>query len=194
MADKFLLIELGDERSKKISQVLGNKTCKKIINLLSETKEASEKDISDNLKIPMNTVEYNLKKLLEAGLIEKTKNFFWSKKGRKIDMYKISNKSIVISPKSKKISRELKSILPALVLSGVGALVIRQYFMFKEHVTKATDNVMFSATQAGSEMASRIPEGTLLDMQVSNFWLWFLGGAIFSLLIISILKLTNERR
>ncbi len=194
MADKFLLIELGDERSKKISQVLGNKTCKKIINLLSETKEASEKDISDNLKIPMNTVEYNLKKLLEAGLIEKTKNFFWSKKGKKIDMYKISNKSIVISPKSKKISRELKSILPALVLSGVGALVIRQYFMFKEHVTKATDNVMFSATQAGSEMVSKIPEGTLLTMQVSDFWLWFFGGAIFALLVISILKLTNERR
>ncbi|MFH1310779.1 MAG: beta-propeller domain-containing protein [Nanoarchaeota archaeon] len=114
--DKFILIGLDDDRSKKIAEVLGNKTCKKIIDHLVETKEASEKDISDKLNIPINTIEYNLKKLLDSGLIEKTKNFFWSKKGKKIDIYKLANKHIVISPKSKPDLSVLKTILPIIVV------------------------------------------------------------------------------
>ena len=63
MDDKFILMGLNDKRSKKIAEVLGNKTCKKIIDYLAETKQASEKDIADALNIPINTTEYNLKKL-----------------------------------------------------------------------------------------------------------------------------------
>ena len=59
MKDKFILMGLDDERSQKVSQVLGNKTCKKIIDFLADIKEASEKDISNELKIPLNTAEYN---------------------------------------------------------------------------------------------------------------------------------------
>ena len=88
MDDKFIMMNLNDEKSKKVAEVIGNKTCKKILDHLSETKEASEKDIADTLGIPLNTTEYNLKKLMGVGLVEKTKNFFWSKKGRKIPMYK----------------------------------------------------------------------------------------------------------
>ena len=84
--DKFILMGLDDERSRDIADVLSNSTCKKIIDYLSEIKEASEKDISDALEIPLNTAEYNLNKLIKAGLVEKAKNFFWSVKGRKIGM------------------------------------------------------------------------------------------------------------
>lgn len=116
---------LDDERSKKVAEVLGNKTCKKIIDYLAEIKEASEKDISDALKIPINTVEYNLKKLLDASLVEKTKNFFWSKKGRKIGLYKLARKHIVISPKSTKPSLTvLKTIIPVIVTVAIIALLV----------------------------------------------------------------------
>ena len=36
MDDKFIMFGLDDERSKDIAEVLGNKTCKKIIDYLSE--------------------------------------------------------------------------------------------------------------------------------------------------------------
>ena len=82
--DRFMLVSLEDSKSKAISEVLGSKTCKKIIGYLSEKKEASQKDLSTALSIPMNTLDYNIKKLLDSGFLQKRKNFFWSKKGKKI--------------------------------------------------------------------------------------------------------------
>ena len=81
--NKYLLISLGDEKAKKLSEVLGNSTCNKILEFLADKSEVSEKDISTALKMPLNTVEYNLKKLLTAELIEKSQKFFWSTKGKK---------------------------------------------------------------------------------------------------------------
>src|SRR3989344_7728375 len=114
MSDKFIMMGLDDERSKKMAEVMGNPTCKKILDYLADTNEASQKDISDALNIPMNTLDYNIKKLLDVGLIEKTKNFFWSAKGKKIPMYKLARKHIVISPKSKPSLTSLKLILPVV--------------------------------------------------------------------------------
>jgi uncharacterized secreted protein with C-terminal beta-propeller domain len=116
--DKFILMGIDDDRSKDIAEVLSNKTCKKILDHLSEAKEASEKEISDSLKMPINTVEYNLNKLIKSGLVEKTKNFFWSVKGKKIEMYKLAKKHIIISPSSKKLALEqLKMILPIIFIA-----------------------------------------------------------------------------
>src|SRR4030042_1138609 len=121
--DSFMLVSLNDEKSKEIAEVLSSSTCKKIINYLAQHKEASQKDLSDALKIPMNTLDYNIKKLLNSGFIEKRKNFFWSKKGKKIIMYELSNKSIIISPK-KSPSKKIKSILPAFIITLAGTFAI----------------------------------------------------------------------
>ncbi|MBS3075953.1 helix-turn-helix transcriptional regulator [Candidatus Pacearchaeota archaeon] len=131
MNDKFILMGLDDERSKDIAEVLGNKTCKKILDFLAETKESSEKDISEGLKIPMNTAEYNLNKLIKSGLVEKTQNFFWSRKGKKIKIYKLARKHIIISPNKKFNINNLKAILPVLIaVFAIIALVL--YFDWKE--------------------------------------------------------------
>jgi len=73
MSDKYLNIDLNDSRSSAIAEVMSNKTCKKIIELLAE-KEMSESDIASSLGLPLNTVGYNIGKLLKAGLIEKNSN------------------------------------------------------------------------------------------------------------------------
>jgi len=115
--DKFILIGLGDENSKNIAEVLSSKTSKKILDFLGDIKEASEKDIADGLGSPINTIEYNLKKLEKAGFIKKSPKFFWSVKGRKIPLYKLSNKHIIISPTRKPNLNYIKTLLPILFIA-----------------------------------------------------------------------------
>lgn len=188
MAKKYLLFSLEDDSAGKLAGVLGNRTCKKIISALAE-KELSEKDLSDELEIPINTVEYNLKKLVNAQIVEKTGNFFWSKKGKKIPMYKLSNKSIIIS-RSKKFSSDLRSILPVALVSGVGAIAVRQYYLIKQAALQKSWEVFDVANENALGEASRVSGETILTMQTS-VWAWFLAGALFALLIYSIIKFLN---
>ncbi|MBI3623574.1 beta-propeller domain-containing protein [Candidatus Pacearchaeota archaeon] len=113
--EKFIMMNIDDERSKKVAEAISNPTCKKILNYIAENKEKSEEDIAKDLGMPINTVEYNLKKLLESGLVEKSKNFFWSKRGKKINLYKPANRHIVISPKKRPDMDLLKTIIPVII-------------------------------------------------------------------------------
>ncbi len=129
--DKFVLMNLDDHRSKKVATVLGNKTCKQILDYLTYNSEKSEEDIAKALDMKINTAEYNLKKLLETGLVEKTKKFFWSKKGKKIPLYKIAKKHIVISPKSTRPNLTvLKTLIPAVFVVAIISLVIISLSLF----------------------------------------------------------------
>lgn len=176
MEKKYLLVSLEDEKMSYISEALSNKTSKKILNFLLDKKEASQKDISDSLKLPMNTVDYNVKKLLKSGLIEKAKNFFWSKKGKKIINYKISNTSIIISPNSSRVSSKIKSLIPVVILSGIATLIVK--LITNPKIPE--DNLLL---QKGTEIAmasadSTINNSTLLTEPVSA-GVWFAIGAIF---------------
>ena len=101
MAGKYIMVSLDDERSKHLSEVLANETCKKILMFMSEISEVTETDISKSLNIPLNTVNYNMKKLLASHLVEEAEKILWSEKGRRIRIYRISNKSILITPRTK---------------------------------------------------------------------------------------------
>lgn len=142
--EKYLNVDLNDPRSAAIAEVMTNKTCKKILDLISE-RQMSESDIASELGIPLNTVGYNIKKLLDAELIEKTKNFFWSVKGKKISTYKLSNKKIIISP------RRLVSVAPlALIAAVLGAILIIALLGSQDRIENLnTDNNMkqFSSYQ-----------------------------------------------
>jgi uncharacterized secreted protein with C-terminal beta-propeller domain len=130
-------MNMDDSRSKSIAEVLGNETCKKILDYLAENKEKSEEDISKDLNMKLNTVEYNLKKLLDTGLVEKTKNFFWSKRGKKISLYKVAKKHIVISPRSTKPNMNaLKTIIPVILIAAV---VVVLAILLSQNSTQTTD-------------------------------------------------------
>jgi DNA-binding HxlR family transcriptional regulator len=199
----FILISLEDSKSKSISEVLGSKTCKKIIGYLSEKKEASQKDLSDALTIPMNTLDYNIKKLLDSGFIQKRKNFFWSQKGKKIVMYELSNKSIVISPK-KSPSQKFKSILPALILTAAGTFAVWAYEKITYASQYARGNIIAPAIDSSQNIlmkgvettvSSPAATGVALDYTTTSaiphatlIWPWFLAGALLMILIISIVN------
>jgi uncharacterized secreted protein with C-terminal beta-propeller domain len=123
--DKFIMMNMHDKRSKKVAEAMGNETCKKILDYLTYNSDKSEEDIAKALGMKINTIEYNLKKLLDAGLVEKVKKFFWSKKGKKIPLYKLAKKHIVISPKyTRPDLTALKTIIPAVVAIAIVVVLL----------------------------------------------------------------------
>ena len=183
MDKKYVLLSLDDKRLKNIAEVLGNKTSGRIIDALAEVGEASEKDISEKMKIPINTVEYNLKKMIQAGILEESKSFFWSTKGKKIKMYKISKKSIIISPKSTRVSSEIKQILPIALVSGIAAASVKYFY--------ATQNVAREIAQDSTvafALEKTIETGNFISAS-EYYWIWFLSGAFFSIVLFIIFKI-----
>jgi len=183
--EKFILVSLEESRSKEISEVLGSKTCKKIMGYLSENKEASQKDLSDQLKIPMNTLDYNMKKLLSSGIIQKRKNFFWSKKGKKIVMYELSNKSIVISPK-KSVGKKIKSVIPAVLISAAGTFAIWVYENL--HLSRQSLEADSITNELASGLIAKAEDiaPTLISYQPTPAWTWFLIGTILTIIVLLI--------
>lgn len=190
MTKKYMLFSLEDPRTKSIAEILGNKTSSKIINFLTEKEEASQKDISDALRIPMNTVEYNIKKMARAGVVEESKNFFWSPKGKKIKMYRFSNKSIVISPKTTELSSQIKNILPVALLSGIAAVGLRYYFSTQQTADSIAQDASLFATK---EMAASAGEATATVINTGNYWLWFLIGALFTIALLVVKIILYEK-
>ncbi len=187
--NKYLMISLDDEKSKNIAEVLGNKTCRKILDYLAENKEASESDLASELKLPLNTIEYNIKKLLKAEIIQKSKNFFWSKKLKKINLYKLAKKHIIISPKSSKpVYSKLKSIIPSIIISG--AITTGIYLYQKSQIP------LTQIEQTAQDTLTRAPEAAGILAKASNtinliglpIWLWFLIGSLLAITIFTILN------
>jgi predicted transcriptional regulator len=174
-------IDLDDPRTTKIAVAISNKTSKKILATLAE-KELSETELSNFLKLPMNTIGYNIKKLESAGLIEKTKKFLWSVKGRRVHKYKVSNKRITISPKSM-----IRGIIPTVLISTAVAFGIKL-------VTSPTAiKIESDATVSGGSSGSipKIADVAMLEttriiepvISSTNSWKWFLLGSLVAILI-----------
>ena len=173
MSEKYLLFSLDDEKSKRLGEVISNPTCKKIVNFLAE-REASASEIAKELGMPLNSVGYNVEKLVEAGIIEKVGGFLWSTKGKKIEKYKVANKLIVISPKRTNFYSKLKGIVPAVLAGGLFAglvgWVYRANYASGALVERTEEKVMAAAPSVASESAVAI--GT-------NPWIWAaLGGLV----------------
>lgn len=188
MVEKFILVSLEEEKAKKLAEIISNNTCRRILDYLSEN-EVSETDISKNLNIPISTVHYNLKHLLKHNLIE-IKDFYWSDKGNKVYVYRVAKKIIVIAPKgTTELKTKLKSILPVVLISAAAAGVIR---FFSKSAVKLTD-VQYAATKSITEAVSAGAAMPQITNIIPNHALWFLVGALFSLIIYLIWNWRSKR-
>ena len=125
--NKFILVNLEDTKSKELAQVISSDTARKILNLLSD-KPYSETDIAQKLNIPLTTAHYNIQHLLKAEVIE-IKDFLWSEKGKKIQLYQLSNKLIIIAPKTTTASfmEKLREIIPVALIGLLTSAGIYAY-------------------------------------------------------------------
>ena len=188
------MVSLEDERAGKLANVLGNATSKKILSLLTE-KEASVSEAAKQLSLPLNTVDYNIKNLLGAGLIEEKKHM-WSVKGKKIPVYALSNKYIIISPRKSFASR-IKMSIPVVLIAGIftGFIVwmMRAGTFMQESLASAPEKIMAEpAIQAREKMA----EGAARAAEIipMNTVKLFLIGAWALIVVYILLNLTRRSK
>jgi DNA-binding transcriptional ArsR family regulator len=195
MTKKYLLFNLEDDKAKVLGEVISNPTCKKIVNYISEVNDVSESEIAKALKLPANTVNYNVKRLLDSGLIEQTKKFFWSSKGKKIQTYRVANKLIVLSPKSNSnIYDKLKGVIPVVLISGILSVFVGWYYNTKVFALKTLDyggnlagDRIYDASEKGSsaimQTVPSVPQIILQQPVVTpiEISVWFFVGAMVAL-------------
>lgn len=190
MTEKFLMVSLEEEKTKKIAEAISNTTARKILDHLADHEEASESEIAQKLNLPLSTVHYNIKNLLATNLIE-SKEFRWSQRGKQIDIYTIAKKYIVIAPtKNPKLTSHLKTVLPTFLLSIAGAAAIHLTTKLQPATQKLTPLAADTATQAAQETA-RATAPTLAQETINvtittptiSPALWFLIGAWIAILI-----------
>lgn len=180
----FLLLSLEDEKAKKLSNVIGSGTCRKILDFLAN-RDATETELSTQLDIPISTVDYNLKQLVDAGLVKATE-FHYSEKGKEVNHYSLANKYIIIAPKTtESLANKLKKILPVVAMVAITGYAI-QFFSGTgaNAVMKTAGAPMLEAAPRVADMAQAAgdvaPEAISFAQATGSQWqlagLFILGG------------------
>jgi len=185
--ESFLLVSLKGRKAKKLAQVISNETSRRILDYLAENKKATESKLSKELSLPISTVHYNIKHLLAAKLI-KADEFHYSEKGKEVNHYSLTNKLIIIAPKREsKIMDRLKTIIPVALIAAVAAGIIHFMSGFDVGFQKtAAEAGIRAATDLVAEAAVPSTTTTTLKaalLQQSSLALWFLFGAVFTIII-----------
>ena len=186
---KLLMVNLEDHKAKSLAKVISNKTAMQILDFLSQKEDAPSSAIAKELSIPLSTVEYNLQQLVEADLIE-TKHFQYSEKGKKVDLYSIANKLIIIAPKHADQSwkDKLSGILPAALVSvSAGAAIYYYMQRLAEPVLLGAAKSM--ALESASFQAADLMQEAPVAAPVTNAAFWFVAGAFLVLLFLIVYKL-----
>jgi DNA-binding transcriptional ArsR family regulator len=187
MGKQSIMVDLDDPKTEQIAEVLSNKSCKAIVSALSE-REMNATELASELELPLNTIGYNLQKLVDAGLVEKSRNFFWSIKGKKIVSYRVANKKIVIFPRT-----GIKGVIPAILIAGIIAVLIK----ILGAGSFAGRNIKSEFADSGGmlQSASSIESSGIKVYSyfgsTPNAWIWFLAGALIA---IAIFLLWNWRK
>lgn len=184
--EKFLLVSLSEDKTKKLSQAISNKTCRKILDYLAE-KEATESELAEKLNIPISTVHYNLKQLQKGGLVV-VEEYHYSEKGKEVNHYKLANKYIIIAPKSTYgIKEKLKSMLPVVLVIAAGSAFIR--FLTRKAAAPPQEASMEMA-RITTEQAPAVGDKFSL---FSSIALWFFIGAAVSLIFYLLVDWVRNR-
>lgn len=163
-----MLLPMGDKKLKAVTNAVNNPKCRNILDLLAEKGKATESEIAKELDAPISTVHYNLKQLVNAGLVV-ADEYHYSKKGREVNHYRMANRYIIITPgETKGIRQKLASILPAALISVVAGVMIKYLYAPESK----------SVAESGPMMAVRSAPPSAPDLA-----LWFLAGAAFFLVV-----------
>lgn len=216
--NSFLLVSLEEGKAKKLAQVISNDTSRKILDALAK-QDATETELSKSLHIPLSTIHYNLKALVEANLV-RVDEYHYSPKGKEVNHYRLANKYIIIAPKeSSGLKKALHKFLPITLISvgatgllylfqQLGLLATRSGNTFAQTPEMAPalqraveSGVMEVSRDAAVQGVGNASEAVNATVQVvlpsSNglpFPLWFLFGSLFVILLYAFFELLRAKR
>ena len=196
--ETFMLLSMKD--SKNVANAMSNETAQKIISYLAEHKEATESELSKKLNVPLPTIHYNIQQLKKAKLIE-AKEFFWSKKGKEMLVYKLAKRYIIISPDSSENNlSKLKTLLPVTLISLVGSGIIYLWQKTKFISLKTTSDLAGQASEEavgkalpGSDAAANLTQEVITQAVPPNYALFFLIGSLFVILMLLLFTLLRKK-
>ncbi|MBN2880945.1 helix-turn-helix transcriptional regulator [Candidatus Woesearchaeota archaeon] len=188
MADEsFILVSLKEDKAKKLAQVITNTTSRKILDFLA-TKEATESEIAKKLDVPISTIHYSLKLLKEVNLVQ-VDEFHYSEKGKVVDHYKVSNKTVIISPSTPEgdsFKEKLKRLIPTVLVTGIVTGFLKLFndgFFSRTNV--AQERMLYAVaddTASDMIMAKAAPIAFGAGVEQASFTispvLWFAIGAV----------------
>jgi DNA-binding MarR family transcriptional regulator len=208
--EKLLILPLNDTSSKKISQIISSDTARDILGVIASAPRSTS-EIAEQLGIPLTTVQYNLEKLSDAGLVKVARTKY-SKKMKPVKLYTPQRKLVVIAPvKTEKtdVIAALKRYLVVAAVAVVGSGIIE--FLSLRMRSLAEDAVTRSVPEAGGNgapapapapayapLATPSPEkafGAVSGFDVfAHPGLWFLFGCLFVILVVILWDYRRKKR
>jgi DNA-binding transcriptional ArsR family regulator len=204
--EKLLILPLNDKNSKKISQIISSDTARDILEAIASAPRSTS-EIAEQLGIPLTTVQYNLEKLREAGLVKVARTKY-SKKMKPVKLYTPQRKLVVIVPeKTSKMDviATLKRylVVAAVAVVGSGAIELLAMRMGRQ----AWDTGIQSVPEAGgggvpapayAPLATPSPDkafGAVPGFDIfAHPGLWFLFGCLFVILVVFLLDYRGRNR
>jgi DNA-binding transcriptional ArsR family regulator len=122
--EPFLMLSLKDDQAKKLANVLTNKSASQILNYLATHDGVTETEIAKSLKLPLSTVNYNMKAMVEAKLVI-ADEYHYSTRGKEVNHYRLARKYIIIAPEDDRQGfwdRVKKYVPITLVALGTAAI------------------------------------------------------------------------
>jgi DNA-binding transcriptional ArsR family regulator len=204
MQNNFLLISLEENKAKKIAEVISNETSRKIIDHLAK-KECTETDLSKELNIPISTIHYNLKQLMDVNLVI-VDEFHYSSKGKEVNHYKLANKYIIIAPKSdnNRFMEALNKVLPLGIITIAAGFVLSAFSLFTGSSVKMSTGsnldvapkLMAASSEALSKTATTATQTTSVSRPLlqSEMIAWFFIGALSLIVVYFVYELVRKRK
>ncbi len=205
MASKnFLLVSLEESKARQLAQIITNDVCRRILDYITGKKDTTESEISKELGIPLSTVHYNLKQLLQSGIV-KAEEFHYSSKGREVDHYSLANKYIIIAPKAtatESLASKLRKILPVIGVTAVTALALQALNVLRP-VSKTYapefvgDKAMMPLAQSAAEAANQsaiMVEKAAQTQTSQQVVLWFIAGAAVAIAAFILFDYVRSRK
>jgi DNA-binding MarR family transcriptional regulator len=206
--EKLLILPLNDTNSKKISQVISSDTARAILEVIASAPRSTT-EIAEQLGIPLTTVQYNLEKLSEVGLVKVARTKY-SKKMKPVKLYTPQRKLVVIVPEKtskRDVIATLKRYLMVAAVAVVGSGVIE--FLTMRMGRQAWDTGIRSVPEAGgggvaapapayAPLPAPSPEKAFDAVPGFDFFahpgLWFLFGCLFVILVLFLLDYRGKKR
>jgi DNA-binding transcriptional ArsR family regulator len=206
--EKLLILPLNDKNSKLISQVISNDTARDILETISDAPRSTT-EIAEKLGIPLTTVQYNLEKLAEAGLVKVARTRY-SRKMKPVKLYAPQRKYVVIAPGKadrNDVIAALKRYLTLIAVAIFGSLVIEGLMMrlgagpvddiairsVPEGYGGGAEAPLYAPAPAAPVPDKALEAGAGFDLFMHP-GLWFVLGGLFVLVVVLLFEYRARRK